>query len=156
MDRQRRIFLGRTVAGSTVMMAMATGLLSPSRVIAAWPEKAFSQKTVETAIQAMFGNDSYEDSKDISVKSPDIAENGAVVPVKVRTSIPGVESISVIAYENVRPLAISADLGSNARPALSTRIKLGKTSKILALVKANGKVYGASRTVKVTIGGCGG
>jgi sulfur-oxidizing protein SoxY len=156
MDRQRRIFLGRTVAASTVMMAMAAGLLAPARVIAAWPEKAFSQKTVDTAIQTLFGNKAYENSKDISLKTPDIAENGAVVPVKVRTTIPGAESISVIAYENVRPLAITADFAGNARPALSTRIKLGKTSKILALVKANGKVYGASRTVKVTIGGCGG
>lgn len=156
MDRQRRIFLGRAVAASTVMLAMGTGLLTPSRVIAAWPEKAFSQKTVDTAIQALFGSNTYEDSKDISLKTPDIAENGAVVPVKVRTTIAGAESISVIAYENVRPLAVTADFAGNARPALSTRVKLGKTSKILALVKANGKVYGASRTVKVTIGGCGG
>lgn len=70
--------------------------------------------------------------------------------------MPGVESISVFAVENVKPLCVSANLGASARPKLATRIKLGKTSKLIAVVRANGKVYGTSKTVKVTLGGCGG
>ena len=156
MDRQRRLFLGCTLKAGSVAIAVASGLLSPALVLAKWPEQAFSETKVDTAMNALLGASDFQESKDIKIKAPDIAEDGAVVPVSVSTKIEAVESISIYAFENVRPLAVSADLGANARPTVSTRIKLGKTSQILAIVKSQGKLYGASKTVKVTLGGCGG
>ena len=156
MDRQRRVFLRGTMASGVVALSLASGLLRPSRVLAAWPEAAFEASSVKQGMEGLFGADGFIQSADISMRTPDIAENGAVVPVTVIANIAGVESISVFAVENVKPLVVSANLGANARPKLATRVKLGKTSKLIAVVRANGKVYGTSKTVKVTLGGCGG
>ena len=156
MDRQRRIFLRGTMASSVVAVSLASGLLSPSRVLAAWPEAAFEAKDVMQGMEGLFGTGGFTESADITMRTPDIAEDGAVVPVTVTAKMPGVESISVFAVENVKPLAISANLGASARPVLATRIKLGKTSNLIAVVRANGKLYGTTKTVKVTLGGCGG
>jgi sulfur-oxidizing protein SoxY len=96
------------------------------------------------------------DSGDISIKAPDIAENGAVVPVSVTTKLGSLESISILADKNASPLAASFDLGATAQGYVSTRIKMGKTSTVIAVVKSGGKLYSAKKSVKVTIGGCGG
>ena len=93
---------------------------------------------------------------DIAIKAPDIAENGAVVPVTVSTGISGVESISIFAEKNANPLTSSYILGSSTEAFVSTRVKMGKTSNVIAVVKAGGKLYSAEKEVKVTIGGCGG
>ncbi|NIA01263.1 MAG: thiosulfate oxidation carrier protein SoxY, partial [Planctomycetia bacterium] len=84
------------------------------------------------------------------------AENGAVVPVSVTTSIDGVESISILAEKNAAPMTASFVLGAGTEGFVSTRIKMGKTSSIIAVVKAGGKLYSTGKEVKVTIGGCGG
>ena len=156
MDRHRRVFLRGTMASGVVAVSLASGLLRPSRVLAAWPDAAFEATSVKQGMEGLFGADGFVQSADISMRTPDIAENGAVVPVTVVAKIPGVESISVFAVENALPLVVSANLGASARPKLATRVKLGKTSKLIAVVRANGKVYGTSKTVKVTLGGCGG
>jgi sulfur-oxidizing protein SoxY len=104
----------------------------------------------------LFGSANNTPSGDIKIKAPDIAENGAVVPVSVSTSLGKVDSIAVIAEKNGTPLASNFKLGANAIPNVSTRIKMGKTSDVIAVVKANGKAYSARKNVKVTIGGCGG
>ena len=156
MDQHRRIFLRGTMASGVVAVSLASGLLTPSHVLAAWPEAAFGAKGLKEGMEGLFGADGFIESADLSMRTPDIAENGAVVPVTVIANMTGVESISVFALENFQPLAISANLGASARPKLATRIKLGKTSKLIAVVRANGKVYGTSKTVKVTLGGCGG
>ena len=90
------------------------------------------------------------------MKAPDIAENGAVVPVTVESTMKDVQSISIVAEKNALPLIASFDLGAGALPYVSTRIKMGSTMNVQALVKAGGKVYEAKKEVKVTIGGCGG
>ena len=156
MNSQRRSFLRNTFTGSLVAVSVASGLLTPSRVLAAWPQAAFDASSVKDAMMGLLGTESFENSAAISLRTPDIAENGTVVPVTVKTKLPGVESISVFALENARPLAISADLSAKSRGVLATRIKLGKTSKVVAVVKANGKLFGATKKVKVTLGGCGG
>ena len=104
----------------------------------------------------LFGSADNTPSADIKIKAPDIAENGAVVPVSVSTTMGNVASIAVIAEKNGTPLASNFKLGANAIPNVSTRIKMGKTSDVVAIVKADGKLYSASKNVKVTIGGCGG
>ncbi|MEN8133059.1 MAG: thiosulfate oxidation carrier protein SoxY, partial [Pseudomonadota bacterium] len=96
------------------------------------------------------------DSSDITVKAPDIAENGAVVPITVSSTLTGVTSIAILVEKNARPLTASYDLAEGTEAYISNRIKMGKTSDVVAVVKADGKLYQAKKSVKVTIGGCGG
>ena len=153
---QRRTFLQGSLAGGAVAVAVGAGLLSPRNVLAAWPSAAFEAKSVQDAMSSLFGSADSTASGDIQIKAPDIAENGAVVPVSVTTGIAGVSSIAVIAEKNGSPLAANFELASNAKGYISTRIKMGKTSDVIAVVKAGGKAYSARKNVKVTIGGCGG
>jgi sulfur-oxidizing protein SoxY len=125
-------------------------------VLAAWPTAAFEAKSVDAALDAMSGSHALEGSDKISIRAPDIAENGAVVPVSVTSTIDGAESISILAEKNAAPLTASFVLGAGAEGFVSTRIKMGKTSSIIAVVKAGGKLYSTGKEVKVTIGGCGG
>lgn len=153
---QRRTFLKGTLAGGTVAVALGAGLLTPRAVLAAWPKAAFEAKSVGDALKNLINSGEGEASSAITIKAPDIAENGAVVPVSVTSTLGGIETISLLAEKNGQPLAASFNLSSNAEGYVSTRIKMGKTSKVLAVVKAEGKVYHAAKDVKVTIGGCGG
>jgi len=155
MSMKRRTFLKGTLAAGTVGMAVSAGLLTPRAVMAAWPKDAFEAKSMDDAMKATVGDTSAA-AGDISIKAPDIAENGAVVPVTVSTGISGVESISIFAEQNGNPLTSSYMLGGNTEGFVSTRIKMGKTSNVIAVVKADGKLYNATKEVKVTIGGCGG
>jgi sulfur-oxidizing protein SoxY len=156
MNTIRRTFLKGTLAGSTVAVAVGAGLISPRQVLAAWPKEAFQAKTVPEAIKGIVGTDLSEASGAIDIKAPDIAENGAVVPVTVSSTMPGVESITLIVEKNGTPLTANFLLANNTEPNVSTRIKMGQTSNVVAVVKAGGKVYSARKEVKVTIGGCGG
>lgn len=153
---QRRTFMKGTLAGSAVAVAVSAGLLSPRAVLAAWPKGAFDAKNVQDALSGLLGSAATSPSGDIQIKAPDIAENGAVVPVSVTTSIAGISSIAILAEKNGSPLAANFELASNAKGFVSTRIKMGKTSDVIAVVKAGGKAYSARKNVKVTIGGCGG
>lgn len=153
---QRRTFLKGSLAGSTVAVAMGAGLLSPRTVLAAWPKSAFNAKTIPDALTALYGNGSTTPSSDIKIKAPDIAENGAVVPVTVSTSIKGITDISIIIEKNPSPLTANFKLSSSSKGFVATRVKMGKTSNIIAVVRAGGKAYAARKDVKVTIGGCGG
>ena len=156
MNNSRRTFLKGSLAGSAVAVAVGAGLLTPQTVLAAWPKAAFEAKGVDNALTALLGSKDSAASTDIKIKAPDIAENGAVVPISVTAGHSGIDSISILAASNPSPLCASFDLGANAEGYVSTRVKIRKTSKVLAVVKAGGKVYSASKDVKVTIGGCGG
>ena len=153
---QRRTFLQGSLAGGAVAVAVGAGLLSPQSVLAAWPKGAFDAKSVQDAMSGIFGSADSTATSDIKIKAPDIAENGAVVPVSVSTSISGTSKIALIAEKNGQPLAASFSLGKGAQGFVSTRIKMGKTSDVIAVVEAGGKRFSARKNVKVTIGGCGG
>jgi sulfur-oxidizing protein SoxY len=153
---KRRTLLKGTLAASAVGMAVGAGLLTPRAVLAAWPKEAFDAKSVDAAVNELFGSAQLEGNDKIKIKVPDIAENGAVVPVSVEVEMDGVEAISIVAEKNATPLTSSYNLGAGTEPFVATRIKLGQTSSVIAVVKANGKVYSAGKEVKVTIGGCGG
>jgi len=155
VSMKRRTFLKGTFATGVLSVAVGTGLLKPSDVLAAWPESAFSSKDMDAALSAL-GASGASDSSNIKIKAPDIAENGAVVPITISTNISGVNAISVLVEKNPQPLAASFELGSNLDGYVSTRIKMGKTSNVIAVVQAGGKSYKAKKMVKVTIGGCGG
>jgi len=153
---KRRIFLKGSLATGAVGMAVGTGLLTPRVSMAAWSKAAFEAKDVAGAASALYGSSSMDKSDKIKIKAPDIAENGAVVPVSVTTSIAGVSSISLFADKNSTPLTADFLLGPGTEGYVSTRIKMGKTANVIAVVKADGKLYSSSKEVKVTIGGCGG
>jgi len=152
---KRRTFLKGTVASGMLGVAASAGLLAPRMVLAAWPESAFAAKTIDDGLNALYSSASYTESGDIKIKAPDIAENGAVVPITVSTGMPA-ESISILIEKNPAPLACSYALGGSTQGFVSTRVKMGKTSDLIAIVKSGGKLHSAKKTVKVTIGGCGG
>lgn len=156
MNNHRRIFIKGSLAASAVGVAVGAGLLTPRAVLAKWPESAFNAEAVDAALTGALGSDNPADSSEITVKAPDIAENGAVVPITVSSSLAGVSSIAVLVKENARPLTANYDLAETTEAYVSNRIKMGKTSDVIAVVKADGKLYQAKKSVKVTIGGCGG
>ena len=145
----RRLFV-RYLGGA------AAFLLLPLRAFAARPQSAFESESVDDALDKLYSSSAMTESEQIRIKAPDIAENGAVVPITVKFDIPGAESVSIIAENNPSPLAAAFDLSDSSGGLVSTRIKMGKTSPVHAVVKAGGKLYRATREVKVTIGGCGG
>lgn len=155
MNLSRRIFLRGAGVFSAVMGA---ALLIPSRVLAElkWPTAAFEADTMDGAMDALYQTSQASPSDAIEIRAPDIAENGAVVPVTVETELANVESISIITENNPSPLSATFQFGEGAQPFVSTRIKMGSTSNVVAVVKADGEIYSASKEVKVTIGGCGG
>ena len=140
----------------TGLVGMAAVALAPLRAFAARPQGAFDANNMGDALKSLLEGAEVMESADITIKAPDIAENGAVVPVTVDFKVAGAESVSIIAENNPNPLAASFALTPSSGGSVSTRIKMGKTSKVHAIVKAGGKLYGASKEVKVTIGGCGG
>jgi sulfur-oxidizing protein SoxY len=156
MNIKRRVFLKGSLAAGTVGVAVGAGLLAPQAVLAAWPKAAFEAKSIDEALSAAMGTAANSASDAIKIKAPDIAENGAVVPVSVSASFDGAESIALLAEGNASPLVATFNLGAGALPDVSTRIKMGKTSDVIAIVKADGKLHSARKSVKVTIGGCGG
>ncbi len=156
MNERRRLFLKGTLAVGTLSVAAGAGLLSPRAVLAAWPEAAFKGKTVEDALKELLGSASYETSDAINIKAPDIAENGAVVPVTVSSTLKDVTEIAILSSSNPSPLTSAYELGKGTHPYISTRIKMGKTGDVIAVVKSGGKTFGTKKQVKVTIGGCGG
>ena len=151
---RRNVLKGASSAGA-VAMAVAAGLLKPTEVLAAWNKSAFEAKSMEEAMKGL-GATAAVDSKSITIKAPDIAENGAVVPVEVTSTLPNTTNISIFAEKNGTPLVGSYSMSNGAPGFVSTRIKMGTTSLVRAVVTAGGKTYTAAKEVKVTIGGCGG
>lgn len=156
MNQKRRIILKSLTIGGAAVIALGSNLALIRQVWAAWPEAAFDADNLDAAMQALFGGESATESDAIALKAPDIAENGAVVPVSVQTDMPNVESITILVENNPSPMAASFELTPDAIADVSTRLKMGKTSNVIALVKAEGKLYATKKEVKVTIGGCGG
>jgi len=155
---KRRSFLKGTLATGAAAVAVNAGLLTPSTVLAAdWNKGAFSAKSIDDALNATYGASNASASGDVKLVAPAIAENGAVTPITVDASgIDGVESIAILASKNPMPLACEYAFGASAQGFVSTRIKMGETQNVVAIVKAGGKLLKAEQEVKVTIGGCGG
>lgn len=153
MNQQRR----DAMRISTVLgLAVAAGLLRPSDVFASdWNKNAFETKTVADTIKALGGVNAAI-SKDIMIVAPDIAENGAVVPVGVTTTLPNVQQIAILVEKNPSVLSGNFTIPAGTEATVSTRVKMGQTSNIHALVKVDGKWLMASKEIKVTLGGCGG
>lgn len=155
MKHPRRSFLQLAAGAGTMVVAATAGLLKAGSAWAEpWNKNAFESKAVAD-IQKSLGVTSLADSKDITITAPDIAENGAIVPIAVTSKIPNTQSIAIIAEKNPFPLAASFAIMPGADSYVSTRVKMGQTSNVRAIVKADGKFYTAVKEVKVTVGGCG-
>lgn len=149
MQLSRRLFL----QGSAALAAL---MALPRALLAAWPEKAFGASAASEAMTELFGTDQTTPSSAISMNAPEIAENGAVVPITVETTLENVQSVSIVVDKNPRPLAVSFEIPAGTLPNVACRIKMGQTSPVTAVVKTDTGLFSATKEVKVTIGGCGG
>jgi sulfur-oxidizing protein SoxY len=157
MNTKRRHVI-KTGGGVTLLTLLAAaGWLRPELAWADdWNKAAFETKSMDDTMKAL-GGGAPAASKDITFFStPDIAENGAVVPIGITSTVPKTESIAILVEKNPNMLAAVFDIPAGTESSLSTRIKMGQTSNVYALVKADGKYYVASKEIKVTLGGCGG
>ena len=157
MDGKRRDLL-KTGGGLTLLsLVAAAGWLCPGDALAAeWNKAAFEAKSLDDTLKAL-GGSAPAQSKDITfVSTPDIAENGAVVPIGIASAIPKTESIAILIEKNPNMLAAVFDIPAGTEPAINTRVKMGQSSNVYAVVKADGKYYAAVKEIKVTLGGCGG
>jgi len=144
VNTSRRTFLRSAVALSV------GAIILPSTVMAEKPV------AVDDSLEKLFKGAKVEESDKITIKAPDIAENGKVVPIEITADLAKVESITILAEKNPNPLVAKFNFAGNRKGWLKTRIKMGSTGNVIVVVKADGKLYKASREVKVTIGGCGG
>ena len=152
----RRSFLHSLAIGGGYLCVFSAGWLRPVKLFAAeWNQAAFEAKVLADTLKGI-GALSVSDSDQIQLKAPEIAENGAIVPVEITSKIPGTQAIYIIADKNPQPLVAIFELEPNLEPYISTRIKMGESSKVRVLIRAGGKFYMATQEVKVTIGGCGG
>jgi sulfur-oxidizing protein SoxY len=132
----------------------ATGLF-PQYALA-FNKTAFDAKSIADAVKA-YGASAPVESKDVTLTAPEIAENGAVVPLAASATMPGVKSILLLVEKNPAALSAKFDVTDAAEPSFATRVKMGQTSDVYAVAITNdGKAYYAKKEVKVTLGGCGG
>lgn len=158
MDSGRRKVLKGTSGAAVLALATVAGLFKPGPAWAqqGWNKAAFDTKSLADAVKALGGTQPVE-SKDIQfLNTPDIAENGAVVPFTILSKIPKTESIALLIEKNPNILAANFAIPEGTEAWINTRAKMGQSSNVIALVKADGKYYYASKEVKVTLGGCGG
>jgi sulfur-oxidizing protein SoxY len=155
MNNLRRTFIKLTGNMVALTALGAAGLLRSAGAWAAtWNKAAFESKAIAETLKSL-GATNPAESRDIAITAPDIAENGAVVPVAVTSRIPGTQQISIVAEKNPFPLAATFDVANGGEGYVSTRIKMGQTSDVWAVVKADGKFYAAKKEIKITVGGCG-
>ncbi|MBU6499141.1 MAG: thiosulfate oxidation carrier protein SoxY [Rhodospirillales bacterium] len=138
------------VGGALRSVAARAGVDTPN-----WPANAFHSKNQTDAVKALYGKD-FTPSDKISLDVPEIAENGAVVPVALATTLPNVTSMSILVPENPFTIAASYTFPAGTAPSIACRLKMAKTSEVLALIESDGKLFSTTKTVKVTLGGCGG
>jgi sulfur-oxidizing protein SoxY len=155
MNNQRRHFLKLTGRVGALAAAFAAGLAASGQARAAsWNKAGFESKALVDVMKSLGATGAVE-SKDIVITAPDIAENGAVVPVAVTSKLPNTQQISIVAEKNPFPLAATFDVSGGGEGYVSARIKMGQTSDVWAVVKADGKYFTARKEIKITVGGCG-
>jgi sulfur-oxidizing protein SoxY len=155
MNNQRRTVLKSGAGAALLSVLAAAGLITPGSALADWNKAAFDAKSMADTLKAL-GAGAPADSKDVQVTGPDIAENGAVVPVGVASSLPNISMVAILIEKNPNALAATFTLPEGTEANVQTRVKMGQTSNIYALVKSDGKFFMATKEIKVTLGGCGG
>jgi sulfur-oxidizing protein SoxY len=155
MNNQRRNVLKSGSGAALLSVLAAAGIIRPGMAFADWNKAAFEAKSMADTLKAL-GAGSPAESKDVQVTGPDIAENGAVVPVGVASTLPNVTMLAILIEKNPNALTASFTLPEGTLANVQTRVKMGQTSNVYALVKSDGKFFMATKEIKVTLGGCGG
>ncbi|MBI5259233.1 MAG: thiosulfate oxidation carrier protein SoxY [Burkholderiales bacterium] len=149
----RRELLQRSAALAGLLGGL--GLL-PEAAQAAYAQAAFDAKNLGEVLKAL-GASAPTESKDVTLQGPDIAENGAVVPVSCATTMPGVKRLLVLVEKNPSLLCAVFDVSDAVEANFATRVKMGQSSNVMAVaIMGDGKVLFAQKEIKVTLGGCGG
>jgi sulfur-oxidizing protein SoxY len=158
IDQQRRIILKGAISASTLAIVAASGLIVPQRLLAHWPTDAFNAETVEDALLALVGQAEIASDKALNFKvgsPPSYAVNGASVPVSIESNLENIERVAILVEKNPFPLAMSFDLSPASTLPFKSMIKIREDSNVIAIIRAEGKLYKTSRFVEVDIGGCG-
>ncbi|MCL7422901.1 MAG: thiosulfate oxidation carrier protein SoxY [Methylobacter sp.] len=156
MSVNRREFLKNSISFGACSVAAASGLLSAESANAEWVAENFAPSILEETLKNLFQDQKLIETDKINIKIPKIAENGAVVPITVTSSLDGIENISILVEKNPVPLAARFDLSPELEPFVSARLKMAETSDVIVIAQTGNNLYSARETVKVTIGGCGG
>jgi sulfur-oxidizing protein SoxY len=153
----RREVLKAGGGAGVLALATAAGLLKPgdARAQQRWNKAAFETRGVAETVKALGGSGSTA-SASIQITAPDIAENGAVVPVTVESALPNTQAIAILIEKNPNTLSANFEIPEGTDPFITTRVKMAETSNVYALVRADGRYYHATKEIKITIGGCGG
>lgn len=155
MNNQRRNVLKSGSGAALLSVLAAAGIITPGVALADWNKAAFEAKSMADTLKAL-GATTPADSKDVQLTAPDIAENGAVVPIGVASTLPNITMVAIMIEKNPSTLAATFTLPAGTEPNIQTRVKMGQTSNVFAVVKSDGKFFMTSKEVKVTMGGCGG
>lgn len=156
MPSNRRTFIKQSLAVSAYTSLIGGALLYSNNSQAAWVEQDFARASLTETLKRLYNDAVLTESEDIILKLPRIAENGAVVPVSVSSTLPKVTEISIFVAKNPTPLAATFKLSPDIDPFVSARIKMAETCNVIAVVTSEGKLFKAKQEVQVTIGGCGG
>jgi len=140
----------------TILGALAALVMQPLLALAAaWNKDAFGAQTASDALKSL-GASTATPSKEVTIEAPEIAENGAVVPIEITSEVRGTSALIVVIDHNPFPLVAKFDFLDGALPYVKLNVKMGETSDVRAIAQAGGKYYQATKEIKVTIGGCGG
>ena len=140
---------------SLLALMAAAGMLPGFASAEEWNKAAFEAKSVDDVIR-LLGGSAPQQSDRVILNGPEIAENGAVVPLEISSSLPGVQSIAILIEKNPNTLAASFAIPPGTLPEIQTRVKMNETCNVYALVKSDGRFFYAAKEIKVTLGGCGG
>ncbi|THD02171.1 thiosulfate oxidation carrier protein SoxY [Panacagrimonas perspica] len=149
LSRRQVLWSGARLMGGLLLLSLA-----PIRAWAQALEGMFKERTVDDVLKAL--GDKPTPSDQIVLTTPDIAENGSVVPITVKSSLPSTTDIYLIIEKNPNPFAAAFAIPDQTDAMISARVKVAQTSNVIAVVKADGKLFSATRETKVTLGGCGG
>jgi len=156
MTETRRAFIKKTLSVSAYSIASTLGWLMPLKAMGQWQAENFTPGKLDDSITRLYKGQKIADSKDIELKIPTIAENGAVVPLTVSSRLGDVRAISIFVAKNPVPLAAHFKLSPELDAFVSARIKMAETSDVIVVAETGSGLYSARQLVKVTIGGCGG
>ena len=152
----RRLFLvSSSCVAAQVSLGLTTGLLVPSRVVAQWPVDTFYANNLNDAVAALTGNAAVEMSSRIEIQANTITEDGANVPVAVQSHLPNTRTIIILSERNTNPAVARYRIGPTLEPYVSTRIKMGGSGHVVALVETDKGFFSANKKIQVTAGGCG-
>lgn len=154
MNKSRRIFL-KAVSLTLAYCSIGYSLFKSIPVFAARNNKAFSAESQYDALADFFPGENITPSDHVKIDAHDLIENGAVVPINIKTDLPDVTSITILVEKNPNPLIASFNLGPGSRAFIATRIKMATSSNVTAVVRSGNGLFSQVKFIEVVAGGCG-